>query len=366
LTGVPGEEVRCDVELVRASVNDARPVSGSVGVEYDPTLMTLVRFEAQDCQLDNCTQLNIPEENLATGHSTTMVPADVTDWGGFGTLDFAPPIDKVAPITEVALDETGEPDGAPLFFTAIFVLNVEATPEQPAVMGLGKINFLGAENGALSVTQQEARLIVSGAQQCPFGPGCGGPVIQPLPTEALCALSGSAGDLVDCPLRLVRNDSQSLPATNLQFGLQYDTSIASFNGVFGENCYDEIGCFEESVVGPGAKTLPTGHSFTTAPLSPENWDGNVLFLLSNLSNPAGAITDAYQDLNGANIGETAFALARFQLQIDIPIDGPLYVNYDPSLFSGSAALPLEAGGQVYEVPLSAVNGTMVSGPHIEP
>ena len=44
----------------------------------------------------------------------------------------------------------------------------------------------------------------------------------------------------------------------------------------------------------------------------------------------------------------------------------MYVNFEPSLFSGSAALSLEAGGQVYEVPIQAIFGTMVSGPQVEP
>lgn len=365
LFGIAGEEIRCDIEVVRKSDADGRPVSGNVSFSFEPGSATLVRFEAQDCTLSECTGLTIPPDLMATGHGVLLNPTDVLTWSGGGTITFAAPIQGVVPLTEVALNADGEPDGMATLFTALFVLTIDTPQSASSAVSFSASSFVGGEGLPLTTSYEGNRILIQGKEQCPFAEGCGVVEPGPMPEDALCALSGPADSIVDCPLNLVRGQETYLSATALQFGVVYDPTIAVLEGVFDENCYEGIGCFEESVVGAGAKSNGTGHSFTTAPLSPEAWEGSVFFIVTNLSLPSQTVTDAYVDTDGTVIGESQFGIARFRMLSDIDPAGPLYFSMIPDDAIGSAALSQEDGGQVYSLSLTSQNQTLFTGPPTE-
>ena len=361
LSGTTGQELTCTIELVRASATAARPMVGEFSVEYD-TRLRVIRLEGQSCTLSDCTPIPVPGAALESGHTVTLAPGTVDEWEGLGAVSFLAPIDIPAPLTEAFLDESGEPSENPTLMVITFSAVQDISETGPAGVEIGKESFLGAEGVPVATEIIGNRILISGKEQCPYAPGCGqvAPVPE-IPENALCALSGTAGSIVSCPLNLLRESPDVLPVTSLQFNSIYDSSIMKLTDVVAENCYDGVGCFEESVIGVGAASTPTGHTFTTAPLTSDKFDGNVAFILTNIPAPETPITEAYIDGIGTPIGVGVFATLQFELLADIPPGGELLVLTDPDSLLGSHAQSLNEGGDVFTIPITVTEGTMVSG-----
>ena len=155
----------------------------------------------------------------------------------------------------------------------------------------------------------------------------------------VCTLTGSAGDVVECPLQLAATDLNQAKATALQFTLEYPPLVAHFN-LFsdGEFCLPGT-CIPWTLPEPQS-ALQSGHSLAMQPSTTEAWEGSAMIVLANLSNPTQSLTEAYL-FQSAMIGDPVFMTASFTLLQDAPANGPAQIVLGEIIASGASGQPLE-------------------------
>lgn len=131
--------------------------------------------------------------------------------------------------------------------------------------------------------------------------------------EPICQLTGAANEEVVCPFRLVRiNQSVGLPAA-LQLTVLYDANRLSLLRFEDESC---IAGPCQLMPTPPTPLWPSGHSVSMAPGDPAGWTGKGSLVISNISDPTAAVTDAYLDADGAVQGDAQFVQAVFRRKVD--------------------------------------------------
>jgi len=161
----------------------------------------------------------------------------------------------------------------------------------------------------------------------------------------LCELSGNQGEVVNCPLHLVRDDVAFLPAVQFQLTLDYDNTKvavdsmevcgeldAPFNlacTIGGDEC-DLLGdpavycgpstltCSKCTAYAPGANDaeLSGGHTVVTCEKPPANC-GTGEFSMLFWGSQSEPINDAYVDA-GVVTGTSEFIVVKFSLLVDVP------------------------------------------------
>jgi hypothetical protein len=151
--------------------------------------------------------------------------------------------------------------------------------------------------------------------------------------DAVCLISGNAGDTVSCPIMIAQNDPLDLPAVGIQFSMEYDTNLVSlqyFEG--GEFCLFPGAppdlCFP-IIIPDFGNQLDTGHQVNLVPsaIIPD-WDAPGVdrqALIINVSAPT-PLTDGLVDANGDLIsGDPVMMEAIFTLDAPIPANAPVIV-----------------------------------------
>lgn len=140
-------------------------------------------------------------------------------------------------------------------------------------------------------------------------PGC-----DPGPCGILCWLTGDAGQVVSCPMRVAVAYPGAPWVAAMQFLMKFDKSVVKFVNFYDEYCFSGLGCFDVAVSGKGATILqPTGHNIAIDPSVAADWLGAGAVAIVNTSNPGAPLTTAYLNEDWTPVGETQFAVAKFEL-----------------------------------------------------
>ena len=159
----------------------------------------------------------------------------------------------------------------------------------------------------------------------------------------LCALSGSAGDTVDCSLRVAASsDAPDNYATAFQGNIVWDNTKLTVDNFY-DSYFCPAPCIEDPVGSAGVLPfgLSTGHSLTTSPDTPADWQaaGKVSVVIVNTSNPGAKLTDAYLDASGSVVNDPEFVRLRFTLAVDVPASDPVLVQAEDTSLVLSNAVP---------------------------
>ncbi len=163
----------------------------------------------------------------------------------------------------------------------------------------------------------------------------------------LCALSGKAGEAVDCPVRVAVGED-GIPARALQGTLHFDASALEFKGFVQEVCPKAGQCIEQPLSGERPTLAATGHTLAIAPKNVADWKGKGSFILANFSNPKAALSVARV---GTDAAQKPLFKARFVLKRDVPASQAATVSIDKVLGADDTAR---------EVPVSVENGLLVT------
>ncbi|NUN12191.1 MAG: hypothetical protein HUU55_00990 [Myxococcales bacterium] len=140
-------------------------------------------------------------------------------------------------------------------------------------------------------------------------PGC-----DPGPCGMLCLLGGNLGQVISCPMKLAVAYQGAPAIAALQFLMKFDNTKVRFVNFYDEYCFTGLGCFEVAVSGQGATILqPTGHNVAIDPFVAANWPGVGAVAIVNTSNPGAPLTVAYLDDDWSLVGDSQFAIAKFEL-----------------------------------------------------
>lgn len=164
-------------------------------------------------------------------------------------------------------------------------------------------------------------------------------------TQELCTISGAAGQIVQCPLRLASAKASLPTAAALQFKIAWDASrakIKPFEDTFcwEGTCYpiqhptcDQTGCTMGS--------LDTGHTLSIAPQNFSAWQGQGVMIIVNMGDPTIPLTSAYMNATGAPVGtDTTFLTASFELLQEVPGDAPVSVQLSEVAFASAEAVTM--------------------------
>ena len=147
--------------------------------------------------------------------------------------------------------------------------------------------------------------------------------------QALCTLSGSAGEAVECELKLASASLAATHAYGLQIKLTYPESLLTLTQFTAcSSCQDSV----------PPMSLSTGHFVALAPEDTDEWNGAGEILIVNLGLPS-PITTAIYD-GGSIQGSSEFMTARFVLDVDIPEWAPIPVLLTEAEASDGNAAPL--------------------------
>lgn len=347
VVGNSGETVVCPIGLVRAAATSAIPSSLDFSLEYDPLVLDFQGFQAYPCEDWNCDPQDVPPSAMPlTGHDVTLAPASPAAWAGLGAITVSNSEGDPKALSEVYL-AAGQPVGSPHFIEAVFQLVASQPATTPAFVSLLDVSASGGQGEPLSVSLLNNWIVVDGPPQCPWADGCDDPPDPPdVPPGSICAVSGVVGQIVDCEIRLARVSVQSQLATALQGVLEYDPQALKLDNFYDTNCYQGIGCFEVPCAGSQAKPLSSGHSMSTAPLTPSAWNGAVGMVIANISDPTIPLTDATLMADGKTVqGDSLFVLARFVIQKPLVQQMPSLVTIIKTLGSSAGAVSLPASIQ---------------------
>ncbi len=174
--------------------------------------------------------------------------------------------------------------------------------------------------------------------------GCTHAVTDPACENPLCTLSGAAGDLVTCPIRVAHHwDATCMAsmAASLQLSVHYDAAQLQFAGLSDPHT-------GQDPLATGS--LATGAAVFVGPASPGDWAGAGALLLADILHPARLLDDAWvwTSTIGEHArlsGDAAVVDLVFALPVDVPASSPAAVYADFVLFGDQDALALTVLGQ---------------------
>jgi hypothetical protein len=178
----------------------------------------------------------------------------------------------------------------------------------------------------------------SAGQGCVFLPSA---APQCLPSGVFCSVSGAAGQVVSCPLRIARANQATPAPVSAQLTLHYSPALLEPIALQDQFCLGPQGlppCVPVSA--PPAVLHPSGHSVVTIPGALSAWGGEGSLVVFNPTAAQAPITPAYLH-NGALLGDAQFLVARFQLKADIPASAPHALWLDGLVASTAQALPMQ-------------------------
>lgn len=164
--------------------------------------------------------------------------------------------------------------------------------------------------------------------------------------QELCAISGSTGNQIKCPLILASANSALQTPTALEFKISWDSSRLKIQPFEYDFCYEGI-CYPLPLPDCSGNSctwnpLASGHSVAHAPLDFSAWQGQGTMIIVNTADPSIPITHAYLEQDGTLTGTDAiFLTARFELLADISPASPVQVQMSEVTFSSAeaAAMP---------------------------
>lgn len=157
-----------------------------------------------------------------------------------------------------------------------------------------------------------------------------------LPDGVVCAVSGVAGQWVDCPIRIARDTENSPPPVAVQFRTSWDPYwvMATEWGFY--DCGADTKC---SFVPAPPNSLPNGAVVVTGP---EDDDGEMMGQLvaaAQFGSPGQPLTDAY--LSGGEVqGNSELIVLRLRLSQTVTPTDPLWIKTTDAMGATAFAVPM--------------------------
>lgn len=149
-----------------------------------------------------------------------------------------------------------------------------------------------------------------------------------LPAGCLCAVHGTAGSIVTCPIGVASTSQPIHRATMMSGELTFDATSVSLNQLTTILCFTTPSlpspfCAPVSVVGTASFPLSTGHTMTAWPqLASAN--GELRFVLINLSKTPAMLSNAETDGQGTvTSGAPVILTIHVKLSTDVPQTEPV-------------------------------------------
>ena len=134
----------------------------------------------------------------------------------------------------------------------------------------------------------------------------------------LCCVEGSAGEQVECPIRLARATATTPAPATLQFTLFVDSCKTTSLGMV--KFVDHLvlpGAIVVEVDTPPGTLFPTGHTVAVMPTPVATWSNSGAVAILHSAEPAPSITDATFD-GGTLVGDPTVMRLLINLYQDIP------------------------------------------------
>ena len=170
------------------------------------------------------------------------------------------------------------------------------------------------------------------------------------PDNAFCEVSGNAGDTVICALQMARATEGTATPAAAQLEIHFDSAAVTPVQLQDEACFNiPVPPFQICNVAatPPGVLSPSGHVVNISPTDVADWDaqGFGKVLLSNPSNPAAAISDAFLDGTGAVSGDAQFLELALTLDADIDAANPSILTFEEILGSTENATAMAGSVQ---------------------
>lgn len=128
-------------------------------------------------------------------------------------------------------------------------------------------------------------------------------------TDVLCVVSSVPGQTAGCFFKVAAQSATALKATSLQFEISYDPQKISLINFFDDVCFPGGACFNLPLAGKNSFPLSTGHSMTTYPVNPSDWNGYVGGVI--LKTSPKELNSAYFADDGDIVGDPVIFEIRF-------------------------------------------------------
>ncbi|NUN12237.1 MAG: hypothetical protein HUU55_01225 [Myxococcales bacterium] len=153
----------------------------------------------------------------------------------------------------------------------------------------------------------------------------------PNDTDVICKLSGSAGSVQECLIRIAKRTVDQESASSIQMTLSYPNTATL--SMFKE-C---SGCAFPTPPAP----LSTGHTVALSPSTPGAWSGSGNLLSLDFSGSDSPLTTGYVD-GLTTVGDVEYLVGFFTLEQDVAPETPVFVKATNVIATGAQAVPLKA------------------------
>lgn len=164
VSGQASDQVVCSVDVARIS-GTPTPTGLQVHLAYNGGAVKIAAFEDYVCMgplgTPPCGQASVPPSQISTGHVVALIPEDLVDWNGQGSLFLLNPQDPSASISD-ATWTNGELSGDPHVLDVIVQLLTDVDESAPEVIYVDVSWATSAEAELLSTTLDSGLLIVGG------------------------------------------------------------------------------------------------------------------------------------------------------------------------------------------------------------
>jgi hypothetical protein len=311
--GGVGDVSTCWVRVARKS-STTPTVAGlqfSIPV-YDPEVVDIVSLTALKC-IDGslCYEVLMPE-GLDTGHQVFLQPNDYPLWSGAGGGGVVVYGGTDTSVTPAYLSSTGSLVGSADFMRLRVQLKAEFTPSAPLELTLASVSASAPDGTDLDTEVVNGTIVVSEEQN-----------------NTICELSGFAGQVVSCPVRLARKTSNVPLVGGLQFRLFVDDpaqlqllSLSADICAFGP-------CVEQTMPYP----LDSGHQVVLSPSNYAQWTSAGQGQVIVYGGTTTGLTNAVLGAGGAVQGDAEFMRVNVRLATGINAANPKPVRIE--LLGGS-------------------------------
>ena len=193
------------------------------------------------------------------------------------------------------------------------------------------------------------------ADTCSTSKGCEHALIPGCASGFVCELSGSAGTIIECPLRVARGAATDPAPSGGDVKLSWDDAAAALVDLTDEFCvgqacfpFDLIVCEDDGTGCSMQKVEPSGHDLVLVPDQKAAWTSWVTLLLFHGSAPGKPITHAIVSGTASTGGDPEVLMLHFELLTDVPAGDPVQVNVSDYHFNPSTGLDLDVSIDVID------------------
>jgi hypothetical protein len=309
VSGSEGDVVSCPLLVVRADGDVPGPTALGFSLTYTASLLSFQGLSDEPCHDGTCAALAVPPAQLfPSGHNATLTPASPSTWTGAGGVALTPPVNfPDGLLTTATLTAGGGTAGDAEVAEVRFTL--QATIESPLPIHIGEVTATGTGDGTLETSWSGNVIVVGQHGEVDCGPDtfpC--PMIE---GHRICAPTGLAGELFECPVGLARTSKEGELPSTLSLSMHYFPEQLRVHSVVAKDC-SAGPCTTLEL--PGA--LPSGHLLAATPAALSTWAGTAGITVNNPGRGKSALSTAW--LEGSAVkGNAEVFVATFELLRDL-------------------------------------------------